>query len=315
MIIEQDGDDNEQEEETTHGQIDNVDGDMVIFYDDIEIVEHLTSSCSSESDSSSSHHYAKPKNLPPPVPARTLKPSHLINNHQQSSSTTNKTYELEKNFIRKKFDVNSVNDMLNRTEQNLGPSISHRHPSARHFVGKLNSDDSPLQPTVTNGHRHTPTKNSSTTLPTRSLIADTNALVKQIQNSLSRNSLHDSQTNSNHLSTSNRDLRTFVSATYSPSNEIENNETNNFDDQTFKRHARLSKSFHNVSEYKSTDQYSKKEIQTQPSKSVENNLDQIPPKQSHIPLNLTSLVSSTSFSALPNPDDHARMLVIILLNR
>jgi hypothetical protein len=295
MIIEQDG--NEEEEEINH---ETTDGDMVIFYDDIEIVEHLASSGSSESDSSSSHHYSKPKNRPPPVPARTLKPSHLVNNnsHRQSPSTTNKTYELEKNLIRKKFDVNSVNDMLNRTEQNLGPSVTHRHPSARHFVGKLNSDDSP----VINGHQRISTQNSSATLPTRSLIAETNVLVKQIQNSLSRNSLHDPQSN---LSTSNRDLRAFVSTTYSPSNEIENNETNNSNDQTFKRHARLSKSFHNVSEYKSTDQFPKKEIQTQPSKSVENNLDQIPPKQ---PLNLTSLVSSTSFSALPNPDDNARML-------
>ena len=78
----------------------------------------------------------------PPVPARTLKPTHLLNNnhHQkQSPSTINKTYELEKPLLRKKFDVNSVNDMLNRTEYNIGPSITHRHPSARHFVGKLNN--------------------------------------------------------------------------------------------------------------------------------------------------------------------------------
>ena len=54
MIIEQDDDDN--------GQIDDADGDMVIFYDDIEIVEHSTSSYSSESDSASStsQHYSKP---------------------------------------------------------------------------------------------------------------------------------------------------------------------------------------------------------------------------------------------------------------
>jgi len=323
MIIEQDDDDDNR-------QIDDADGDMVIFYDDIEIVEHSTSSYSSESDSASSisHHYSKPINTsitePPPVPARTLKPTHLINNnHQkQSSSTINKTYELEKIAVRKKFDVNSVNDMLNRTEYNIGPSITHRHPSARHFVGKLNNDDSPLQPIATNGHQRTPIK----TLPTcssneqhRSVIADTNALVKQIQNSLSRNSLHDTQINSKNLSTSTKDLRAFVSSTYSPTDEntiddngmvhIRSQTTNNNDDQTFKRQARLSKSFHNVSEYNSTDQYTKKETKTQPSKSVENNLNQI--KQSNIPLNLTSVVTSTSFSALTNSDDHARMLVII----
>jgi hypothetical protein len=127
MIIEQDGDEGEEQINQ-----DIADGDMVIFYDDIEIVEHSASSCSSESESSSSHHYSKPTNHPPPVPARTLKPSHLLNS--KSPSTANKTYELEKSLIRKKFDVNSVNDMLNRTEQNLGPSATHRHPSARHFV-------------------------------------------------------------------------------------------------------------------------------------------------------------------------------------
>jgi hypothetical protein len=217
--------------------------------------------------------------------------------------------------------------MLNRTEQNIAPSGSHRHPSARHFVGKLNSDDSPLQPTQTNGHKRSSAKPSSATLPTRpsnekhrSIIADTNALVKQIQNSLSRSSLHDTQINSKNLSTSTKDLRAFVSSTYSPSNEnlIDDNDTvhvrqqmNNPDDQTFKRQARLSKSFHNVSEYNSTDQYPKKDYQTQPSKSVENNLDQLPPK--HIPFNLTSVVTSTSFSALPHSDEHARMLVIIFL--
>jgi len=272
---------------------------------------------------------------PPPVPARTLKPIHLLSNHhRQSPSTTNKVYELEKTSIRKKFDVNSVNDMLNRTEYNIEPSISHRHPSARHFVGKLNSDDSPSQSIVTNGHQRTGKKIPSATLPLRSsiinssnekprsIIADTNALVKQIQNSLSRNSLHDTQINSQNLSTSNKDLRAFVSSTYSPSDEniMDDNgtvhirqNTNNSDDQTFKRQARLSKSFHNVSEYNSTDQYSKKENKTQPSKSVENNLNQIPQnqtRQSHIPLNLTSVVTSSSFSALPNSDDHARMLVI-----
>ena len=326
MIIEQDEDD--------HTPIDDVDGDMVIFYDDIEIVEHSISSCSSESDSasSSSHHYSKPVNTsinqqppppPPPVPARTLKPSHLLNNEQQSPSKTNKTYELQRDSIRKKFDVNSVNEMFNRTE----PSITHRLPSARHFVGKLNTDDSPVPPTTTtttttttNGHRPTPIRSAPPVLPVRSLIADTTALVKQIQNSLSRNSLHDTQINSNPLSTSNKDLRAFVSATYSPSdqNTIDDNGTvharhlnNTPEDQTFKRQARLSRSFQNVSEYKTTDQYPKKEIQTQPSKSVENNLDQISPIQPKSSLNLTSLVSSTSFSALPNSDENARMLVII----
>jgi hypothetical protein len=334
MVIEQDDDNN-----NNNGQIDDADGDMVIFYDDIEIVEHSTSSCSSsesDSTSSTSHHYSKPINtsihqpppLPPPIPARTLKPTHLLNNN--NSSTINKTYELEKNSIRKKFDVNSVNDMLNRTEYNIGPSVSHRHPSARHFVGKLNSDDSPTQPLATNGHKQSPIKPLVATLPIRSnssnekprsIIADTNALVKQIQNSLSRNSLHDTQINSKNLSTSNKDLRSFVSSTYSPSDEntiddngmihIRQQTNNNDDDQTFKRQARLSKSFHNVSEYNSTDQYPpKKETKTQPSKSVENNLHEFPQNPTK-PLNLTSVVTSTSYSALPNSDDHARMLVII----
>jgi hypothetical protein len=344
MIIERDDVDGDDDD----GVINEVSGEMVIFYDDIEIVENSSSSCSTESESgsttSSSHHYSKPVNTsiiepPPPIPARTLKPTHLLDNHQQQqspSSTINKTYELEKSSIRKKFDVNSVNDMLNRTDI-IAPSISHRHPSARHFVGKLNGDDSSSQSATTNGHRHTPIKSpfatlptrSSSTLPTneknRSIIADTNALVKQIQTSLSRNALHDTQINSGNLSNSTKDLRAFVSSTYSPTDEnmIDDNgtvhkrpQTNNYDEQTFKRQARLSKSFHNVSEYNSTDQYPKKEnnstLKTQPSKSVENNLDQInenQTKQIHIPLNLTSVVTSTSFSALTNSDDNARMLV------
>ena len=332
MVIE--GDEDEED------QLGATDGDMVIFYDDIEIVEHSSSfSCSSESDSvsSSSHHYSKPVNTsihdqpPPPVPARTLKPIHLVNNNnnRQSPSTTNKTYELEKSSIRKKFDVNTVNGMLSRPEYNIGSSTTHRLPSARHFAGKLNPEDSPSQSSQTNGHSRTPTKTSSATLPTRSstekprsLIADTNALVKQIQNSLSRNSLHDTQINPKSLSTSNRDLRAFVSSTYSPSeeNNIDDNgtvhvrqqTTINPEDQTFKRQARLSRSFHNVSEYNSTDQYPKKEIKPVPSKSVENNLNEIPQSQTtHTPLNLSSLVTSTSFSALPNSDDNARMLVRI----
>ncbi|CAF5197084.1 unnamed protein product, partial [Rotaria magnacalcarata] len=168
MVIEQDDvvDDN--------GVIDDASSDMVIFYDDIEIVEHL-SSCSSESDlgssssssSSSCHHYSKPKNAniiqpPPPIPARTLKPSHLINdnnNQQPSSSSSNaKVCELDKFAIRKKFDINTVNDMLNRTDYNFSTSsVTHRHPSARHFVGKLNNDDvstvntKSVQPIIING--------------------------------------------------------------------------------------------------------------------------------------------------------------------
>jgi hypothetical protein len=333
MVIERDDDLN-----LNNGEIDEVDGEMVIFYDDIEIVEHLASSCSSESESStsSSDHYSKPQQPPPPpIPARTLKPNHLTTNHQQHSpSIINQIYELEKSSIRKKFDVNSVNDMLNRTDYNIEPVTSHRHPSARHFVGKLNSEDPPSsQPIVINGHKRTPTKTPFSTLPSRSsstnppngkqqrsIIADTNALVKQIQNSLSRNSLHDTQINPKNLSTSSKNLREFVSSTYSPSDEniIDDNgivhirqKPTNHDDQIFKKQARLSKSFHNVSEYNSTDQYPKNENHltsiTQPSKSVENNLNQI--KQSHLPLNLTSIVTSTSFSALPNSDDNARMLV------
>jgi len=385
------------------GRITEISGDMIIFYDDIEIVEHLSNMSSTESESTSSMskslQNSRPfqtimESLPPPIPARTLKPSHLINNQQQSPSTPqqnqsiippppppsskiNRIYEIEKSTTRKKFDVNSVNDMLNRTEYNIGPTASHRHPSARHFVGKLNGDDTssrassitnsniltkpsssssastttaimiksktlPLQPVITNGHStnnilHTPLKNSFSTLPTRSTsnigtnekhrstIADTNALVKQIQNSLSRNSLHDSQINSP-LSISTKDLRTFVSSTYSPSDEnmiddngiihIRQDKSSYDDDQGFKRQARLSKSFHNVSEYNSIDQYPKKEnnfkSKTQPSKSVENNLNHVSQNQtrhSQIPLNFPPIVSSTSFSALPHSEDNARMLV------
>ncbi|CAF1928688.1 unnamed protein product [Rotaria magnacalcarata] len=360
MVIEQDDvvDDN--------GVIDDASSDMVIFYDDIEIVEHL-SSCSSESDlgssssssSSSSHHYSKPKNAniiqpPPPIPARTLKPSHLINdnnNQQPSPSSSNaKVCELDKFAIRKKFDINTVNDMLNRTDYNFSTSsVTHRHPSARHFVGKLNNDDvstvntKSVQPIIINGqgngneYKRQPMKTPFATLPSRSLsaasksekhrsiIADTNALVKHIQNSLSRNSLHDAQTNSKSLSSSTKDLRAFVSSTYSPSDEniIDDNgvvhlrqpTNNNNDDQSFKRQARLSKSFHNVSEYKSTDQYPKNNTmstpKTLPSKSFEHSLNQVSQNQtkpSHIPLNLTSVVTRTSSSALQNSDETTRML-------
>ncbi|CAF3725054.1 unnamed protein product [Rotaria sp. Silwood1] len=371
MVIEQDDITNDN-----HGQIDKNADDMIIFYDDIEIVEHLTNSCSSESEStssSSSHHYSKPINTniiqisqppPPPIPARTLKPIHLLNNNQQqqqqqSSSTINKIYELDKFLLRKKIDINSVNDILNRTDNNIESSITHRHPSARHFVGKLNNDDilsittttttttSITQPKILNEHEHKRTiipKTPFSTLPSRSastnskndkhrsIIADTNALVKQIQNSLSRNSLHDTQINSKNLSSSTKDLRQFVSTTYSPSpsddNIIDNNDNvkkrqqiHNTDEQSFKRQARLSKSFHNVSEYNSIDQYPKKDnnnnnnnnstTKTQPSKSVENNLNQVSQnqiKQTHIPLNLTSVVTRTSSSALQNSDDNTRML-------
>ncbi|CAF1582382.1 unnamed protein product [Adineta steineri] len=365
MVIERD-DIDDDDRNNNNIEINQVMDDMVIFYDDIEIVENVSSSCSSESEceskscttssfSPSSHHYSKPVNTninevpppPPPIPARTLKPTYLINNQQQPPSstppppplptlTTNRSYELEKALVRKKFDVNTVNDIINRTDYNMESSVSHRHPSARHFVGKLNSDDSPSQSTLTNGHKRIPAKapistipiRSASALPTheknRSIIADTNALVKQIQSSLSRNSLHDTQIHSKTLSTSNKDLRAFVSSTYSPTNEntIDDNgtvhlrpHTNNVDEQIFKRQARLSKSFHNVSEYNSTDGFSKPDqnstLKSQPSKSFENNLDQVShnqTKQIHVPLNLTSVVTSTSFSALTNSDDNTRML-------
>ena len=341
MVIEQDDD---------QAEIDDVSGDMVIFYDDIEIVEHSTSSYSTESDSaslshSSSDHYSKPRESAPPIPARTLKPSHLAN-HQPISTTINKTYELEKCIARKKFDVNSVNDMLNRTDQHMPASITHRHPSARHFVGKLNTEDASLpppktQPHATNGHQSVPTKIPFATLPTRSssalgdretqrsTIADTTALVKHIQNSLSRSSLHDKQITSN-LSTSSKDLRAFVSATYSPSEEnvIDDGSTmhprelgNGHDDQQFKRQARLSKSFHNVSEYNSTDQYPKKEAaltsKNPPSKSVENHLDQVTQRRTRpvqMPLIIPSVVAGTSFSTLPASDENPRMMVSILVH-
>ena len=373
------------------GRITEITGDMVIFYDDIEIVEHSSDFSSTESESRSSLSKSLPiskpiqtiieSHAPPPIPARALKPIHLRNNEQQSpsiqrtqpapapsSSKINRTYELEKSTIRKKFDVNTVNGMLNRTDYNIGAAVSHRHPSARHFVGKLNSDDSssrkssltgptmpakssttmvksqtlPLQPAATNGHstnhvQQSPSKNPYSTLPTRSAstvgtngkhrspIADTNALVKQIQNSLSRNSLHDSQIPAP-LSVSTKDLRTFVSSTYSPSDEniMDDNGvihqrqglSPNHDEQAFKRQARLSKSFHNVSEYGSIDQYPKKEgsftPRAQPSKSVENNLNRVshnPIRNSQIPVNFPPVIASTSFSALPHSEDNARLLV------
>jgi hypothetical protein len=391
----------ERNDSIDDGRITEISGDMIIYYDDIEIVEHSSNLSSTESESTSSmsksFQNSKPvqtiiESLPPPIPARTLKPLHLLYNQQQSPSTPpptpqnqsiipppppppssskiNRIYELEKSSIRKKFDVNSVNDMLNRTDYNIGPTVSHRHPSARHFVGKLNNDDTssrnssitspnkipkpsstttmiksqtlPPQPVITNGYstnniQHTPTKNPFSTLPIRSTIsggsnekhrstiADTNALVKQIQNSLSRNALNDSEINSP-LSISTKDLRTFVSSTYSPSDEnmiddngiihIRQDKSSNYDDQAFKRQARLSKSFHNVSEYNSIDQYPKKEnhftSRTQPSKSVENNLNRVSQNQirhSQMPLNFPPIVASTSFSTLPHSEDNARMLV------
>jgi hypothetical protein len=376
----------ERNDSVDDGQIGEISGDMIIYYDDIEIVEHSSNVSSTESDTTTSRTKSLQKSKPvqtiiesnpppPPIPARTLKPLHLLDNQQQpspatsrnqSSSKVNRIYELEKSTpIRKKVDVNSVNDMLNRTDYFVGPTVTHRHPSARHFVGKLNSDDTssrhstitnpnnipkppstmvksqtlPLQPVLTNGHslnnnQRSPTKSSFSTLPTRSsstvgtdekhrsVIADTNALVKQIQNSLSRNSLHDSQINSP-LSISTKDLRTFVSSTYSPSDEnmIDDDgiihskqQSSSYDDQAFKRQARLSKSFHNVSEYNCIDQYPKQEngftSRTQPSKSVENNLNRVSQNQiRNIPVNFPPVVASTSFSALPHSEDNARMLV------
>jgi hypothetical protein len=388
----------ERNDSIDDGRITEITGDMIIFYDDIEIVEHSSELSSTESESRSSISkslpYSRPVQTiiethvqpPPPIPARTLKPLYLRNNQQQSPSTlrtqpplpppppppssskVNRTYELEKSTIRKKFDVNSVNDMLNRADYNVGAAVSHRHPSARHFVGKLNSEDSsshnsslkssnilfkpsttmvksqtlPIQPATTNGHstnhiQQSPIKTPYSTLPTRSAstvgnngkhrspIADTNALVKQIQNSLSQNALHNSQI-TGPLSVSTKDLRTFVSSTYSPSDEnmMDDNGvihhrqgiSSNHDEKAFKRQARLSKSFHNVSEYNTIDQYPKKENnftpRTQPSKSVENNLNHVsqnPIRHSQIPINFPPIIASTSFSALQHSDDNARMLV------
>ena len=400
MVIEG-GDDDDGIDD---GQIGEIEGDMVIFYDDIEIVEHSSNISSTETDSVSSNSRSfitgRPVQTiiecqpPPPIPARTLKPAHLRSQSELSPATnprqqqqqpiilapaskTNRTYELEKAApLRKKIDVNTVNDILNRGDYYIGPTPTHRLRSARHFVGKINSDDSssqassiqpnnnhhskpspaamtksqtlPLQNAATNGHSTTPAttttprmppKNSSATLPTRSLssvnhrekrrplVPDTDALVKQIQNSLSRNSLHDSQMPAN-LSASTKDLRTFVSSTYSPSDEnmmdddgivhhrqkksIYRGGDDNDDDQSFKRQARLSKSFHNISEYNSTDQYPKRDnnlaSRALPSKSVENDLNRVsrqPTKQ----LNFPPIIASTSFSALPHSEDSARMLV------
>jgi len=275
------------EQANPNAQIEEVNGDMIIFYDDIEIVEHSSRSYSSECDSASSSsssssiedsdHYSKPRPAAaPPIPARTLKPSHLINH-----STGNPTYELEKTFPKKKFDINSVNDMINRRDTPLTSSNPHRLPSARHFVGKLNSDDL----TISNGNQRVPTKSSFSTLPARSSnIADTNALVKQIQSSLSRTSIHDKKSQPN-LSTSSKDLRTFVSNTYSPStDEMIDDRKDQPEDSTFKRQARLSKSYHNVSEYSSSNNKSK---------SVEHHLDQVIRAQP-IALKLSSVVAATS---------------------
>ncbi|CAF3569819.1 unnamed protein product [Rotaria sordida] len=372
----------EREDSIDDGHISEISGDMIVYYDDIEIVEHSSNLSTTESDSTSSinksHHKSKPiESLvssssppPPPIPARTLKPIHLLDNQQQLSSTIknepinlssskiNRTYELEKSIIRKKFDVNTVNTMLNSTDYFIGPIRTHRLPSARHFVGKINDDDItlrtstitntntiskpstttttttmvksqtlPLQSINTNEHstnniQYTPKKNSLSTLPvravssidtqekSRSIIPDTNALIKQIQNSLSRNSLHDTKKHSP-LSISTKDLRTFVSSSYSPSDENIIDD----DDQSFKRQARLSRSFHNVSEYNTSDQYIKHDqnitTRTQPSKSVENNLNSVSQNQtrnSQILLNFPPIVASSSFSALPHSEDNARML-------
>ncbi|CAF0782207.1 unnamed protein product [Adineta ricciae] len=391
----------ERNDSIDDGRIGEITGDMIIFYDDIEIVEHSSNISSSESESFSSYSRSTQNSRviettveppPPPVPARTLKPTHLINQQQSPSSQpingtfrstgakVNRIYELEKSTIRKKFDVNSVNHMINRTDYCIGPTASHRLPSARRFVGKINSDDTssrtssitstkaiskpktslpppapptstamvkshtlPLQPSTSNGHSkenilNSPTKSQFSNIPVRSAstvgnngkhrspIADTNALVKQIQNSLSRTSLHDSQLTAP-LSISTKDLRTFVSSTYSPSDEnmIDDNgvihvrpppASSQYDEQAFKRQARLSKSFHNVSEYNSIDQYPKNEnnltSKAQPSKSVENNLDRVSqnPARRHtqIPINFPPLLSSTSFGVLPQSEDNARLL-------
>ena len=409
MVIEG-GDDDDIDD----GQIGEISGDMVIFYDDIEIVEHSSNISSTETDSVSSNSRSftigRPvqtiiESRPPPIPARTLKPAHLLSQPELSPATnprqqkppppqqqqqhqpiilapaskTNRTYELEKPApLRKKIDVNTVNDILSRGDYYIGPTATPRHPSARHFVGKLNSDDSssqtssiqpdnnnhhhhhskaspsamsksqtlPLQNAATNGHSTTttprmPPKNSSATLPTRSLssvnhrekrrplVPDTDALVKQIQNSLSRNSLHDSQMPAT-LSASTKDLRTFVSSTYSPSDENimdddgivhhrqkksiyrGGDDNDDDDDQSFKRQARLSKSFHNISEYNSADQYPKRDnnltSRALPSKSVENDLNRVS-QQPTRPLNFPPIIASTSFSALPHSEDSARMLV------
>ena len=368
------------------GHIGEISGDMIIYYDDIEIVEHSSNISSTESDSTSSINQSQTnskskkqliESIPPPIPARTLKPAHLLNSQSQtlsisqnkptisSSSKINRTYELEKSTTRKRFDVNSVNTMLNRTDYYVGPTVPYRHPSARHFVGKLNNDDIslrnsnvastnisakslsaivksktlPLQSINANGHvlndmQSTPRKNTFSTLPIRtvssidtkekhsSVIADTNALVKHIQNSLSHNTLYDSHITSP-LSISTRDLRTFVSSTYSPSDEnmIDDNgivhiRQHNHSNQDFKRQARLSKSFHNVSECSGIEECSKNKnnltSRTQPSKSVENNLNhqsQNQSRNSQMFLHFPPITASTSFSTLSSSEDNPRMLV------
>ena len=274
------------EQANPNAQIEEINGDMIIFYDDIEIVEHSSRSYSSECDSSSSaseedegsDHYSKPRHSAPPIPARTLKPSHLVNH-----SAGNPTYDVEKPFAKKKFDINSVNDMLNRSEMPLAASNPHRLPSARHFVGKLNTEDF----TNSNGHQRVPGQ--------RSAVADTSALVKQIQSSLSRTSLHEKPSSAN-LSTSSKDLRTFVSNTYSPSTDEPIDQQQ--EDSTFKRQARLSKSYHNVSEYPSNPK-----PKNLPSKSVENHLDQVIRAQP-IAMKLPSVVAATS-----SIEENPRMMV------
>ena len=368
----------EHDEPYDDGQIGEISGDMVIFYDDIEIVEHSSNLSSTESDSfsSNSRSFSNKKPVPvvsaPPVPARTLKPLHLLNQNSPvkqpetvSPARINRTYELEKATIRKKIDIDSVNTMFNRAEKTQDLPVSHRLPSARHFVGKLNSEDSssrsssltggpllakpatssmvksqtlPLQSLTLNGKSSTGLKIPKSSVPIRSSssvganqahrspIPDTNALVKQIQTSLSRNSVHEDDYDKPR-SISTKDLRTFVSSTYSPNDEntIDDNgiihkqgsRSNQIQDEHgFQRQARLSKSYHNVSEYSGLDQYPTKDIpinaRSPPSKSVDNHLNQRTPpvaKTRTKPINFRPVVSSASFSALPHPEENVRMLV------
>ncbi|CAF0889965.1 unnamed protein product, partial [Didymodactylos carnosus] len=438
VILEKEGDDDDDNDV----DIEMIEGDMVLYYDDIEIVEH--SPISSTSASSSEDVIPQP---PPPVPARTLKPMRLLNdvndetrivsqrkasietdidNYIESRNITNNlTYghiqsnnvievipsKTTKTSIRivdetkipplpprrsssdlRKFGVNMVNDLLNRTDYKKDFYVTSiqpypRIPSSRHYCGKINENYNnsssrtssgssgaavetsrnlkkqvlPLEPIIksrtlpaTIGDQQVnntaniidrlstqlsqsptssrlPPKSPFATLPSRTTnphpsikqqqvtrqTLSTNALTKQIQNAVSKSSLYGSQT-VNNLSTSTKELRDYVSDTYTPdeSNIIDDNEIvhvrNDGSDQLFKRQQRLSRSFHNVSDY-----HDAHTTRTLPSKSYEDNLDHVadrlplPQQHSQLKTTLSQSRLSPTVPLVPSTstqEDNARML-------
>ncbi|CAF4482754.1 unnamed protein product, partial [Didymodactylos carnosus] len=187
----------------------------------------------------------------------------------------------------------------------LEPSVKARTLPALISEQKLNSTTSHynepiiIKPASIQSAASTriPTKSPFATLPSRTTISRppikqqhqgtrqslaTNAFVKQIKSSFSTSSLSGPQI-PNNLSLSTKDLRHYVSKTYTPedSNTIDDNgivhlRNNGAGDQSVKRQQRLSRSFHNVSDY-----HEAHTAQNLPSKSCEDNLDnvtdQLPP--------------------------------------